>query len=80
MSKPIPGDTVLTLDPRDPSFGVRPAIVLDVGVGTIDATVWILLPNNDPPDATHRYVRDLTEVPDVASLTAGTWCRREVCG
>jgi hypothetical protein len=76
MSKPIQGDIVLTLDRNGT---VHPAIVLDVGAASIDIGSWFIQPGT-PPSALLDYIQGATEVPDVASLTAGTWCRREVCG
>lgn len=76
MSKPIQGDIVLALDRNG---AVHPAIVIDVGVGTIDIGVWFVQ-FGSPPIALLDYVQGATEVPDVASLIAGTWCRRENCG
>ena len=60
----------------DRNNAVHPAMVMDVVGGTVTATVWF----DSGGQFTHETFAGLTEVPDVASLTSGTWCRREVCG
>lgn len=74
MSKPVVGDTVRTLDPSN-----NPCIALVTAVGT---TTIDVVRGYEQSSGTFVWspATGLTEVSDVASLTAGTWCRREVCG
>lgn len=74
MSKPIQGDIVLTLDRNGV---VHPAHVVDVHETSIDIAVMFI---QFGTEVLQDYIQGVTEVPDVASLTASTWCRREVCG
>lgn len=80
MSSPIQGDIVLALDRNN---AVHPAIVMDVIGSTLTVAVWFDAGDPNGPTGSqfiHDTLTGLTEVADVASLTSGTWCRREVCG